>query len=298
MDTTRGSGFNARKNRNSILQTAGDALGIRLNKRKRYSRPPTVVDDLVLEISANKNLDYDWTAVSQPIDEEAERERLRSAAAQAVGLSHPRPSVEEDPSTHGTRIKPNRTLHDNQPLPKYPSSLSALQNYVQASSNLLKYYPAPSPFLILSRSRQWKSRYLILTTHGGTDSHLHLFKANSPEDKELERLSLHQDSVVYVADEEVGSGRQYILKVGGKVIDSTAMKKEDAPPAIWLLQMQDSDQMERWIHFIKSSMLGQRCVFGLFFRRIPPQTFRLSPSIPTFPSLGLGRETVKANITS
>ena len=66
-----------------------------------------------------------------------------------------------------------------------------------------------------------------------------------------------------MADEEVGGGRQFILKVGGKVIDAGAMKKEEAHPAVWLLQMADASQMQRWIQFINRSMLMQRYVFPI-----------------------------------
>jgi hypothetical protein len=291
-------GFNARRNRNSILQTAGDALGIRLNKRKRLSRLPhagagtdiggsggLLADDIVLEISANKSSDYDWTTIPRPhrpsMDESAERERLRDAAAQAVGLTQ----KEDDHVSFGigTRMMKNNAGRSQQPLPRYPSSLSALQEFVQTSSNLLKFYHSSSPFLILSRSKQWKTRYLILTTttsqpakeNGAavSESHLHLFKTASPDDKELERLSINQDSVVYMADEEVGGGRQFILKVGGNVIDAAAMKKEEAHPATWLLQMPDVQQMQRWIQFIKRSVLMQRYVFPWApFKSLPAVT--------------------------
>lgn len=262
----RAPGFNTRRNRNSLLQTAGDALGIRLNKRKRFSRPPSAIDDVVLEISASKNLDYDWTTIEQPIDESEERERLRDAAAQAVGLQRDNENTES--VSFATRPK---SFKPPQPLPRYPSNLSALQSFVQTSSSLLKFYPAPSPFLILSRSRQWKTRYLVLTTlqptreNGATESHLHLFKTNSPDEKELERLSIHQDSVVYMADEEVGGGRQFVLKVGGKMIDASTAKKEEAHSATWLLQMPGKDQMRQWIQFIKQSVLMQKYVYPSSF---------------------------------
>jgi hypothetical protein len=259
----RVQGANPRRNRNSILQSAGDALGLRLNKRKRFSRQPTTVDDIILEISAAKSgVDYQLTPVRTPVDEVAERERLRDAAAQAVGLIQ---NTDNSVSfkKHSKTPKPHSIYV---PFPSYPSSLSALQAHVQTSSTLLKYYPSPTPFLILSRSKQWKSRYLVLTTpsqkeQSGLESYLHLFKTSNQEDKELERLMITQDSVVYIASDEVGGGRQFVIKVGGKVTDATALaRKEEHIPAVWLLQLPDKVQMQSWIQYIKRAVLMQRYV--------------------------------------
>ncbi|PVG00231.1 hypothetical protein CPB86DRAFT_782823 [Serendipita vermifera] len=254
-------GANSRRNRNSILQTAGDALGLRLNKRKRFSRQPTTVDDIILEISAAKSpVDYPLTPVRTPVDEVAERERLRDAAAQAVGLIQ----NTDNSVSFKTPSKTSKPHLRAIPFPSYPSSLSALQAHVQTASTLLKFYPSPTPFLILSRSKQWKSRHLVLTTpsqkeQGSSESYLHLFKTSNPGDKELERLTIHQDSVVYNASEEVGGGRRFVIKVAGKVSDAaTLARKEEHLPAVWLLQLPDGVQMQNWIQYIKSAVLMQK----------------------------------------
>lgn len=257
----RTSIFGVRKNRNSIIQSAGDALGLRMSKRKRLSRQAPL-DDLILEISASKNADdQEYTPNADQEDELAERERLRDAAAQAVGLAQ---SAEDAASlkSHPRSVGPGPIFST---LPRYPAALSSFHSLIQTSSPLLKFYPSPTPFLILSRSRQWKTRYLVLTSiqphgeRGGTESYLHLFKTGASDEKELERLSIQQDSVVYIADEEIGGGRQYIVKVGGRQANGmTNAKKETAPPVVWLLQMPDATHMQRWIQFVKSSVFMQR----------------------------------------
>jgi hypothetical protein len=137
-----------------------------------------------------------------------------------------------------------------------------MQSHVQNGANLLKFYPSASPFLILSRSRQWKPRYIVLTSTfvqnpRRTAIHLHLFKSGASDDRELERMRIHTGSVVYVADEEVGGGRQFTLKIGGFAVDAGS---KDVCPASWLLQMPDSAQMQRWIQIVKNAVLLQKYV--------------------------------------
>lgn len=257
----RSQAFNARRNRNSILQTAGDALGIRINKRKRMSirQPPVVVDDVVLEISAAKNnVDYDYGTVQESVDDSTERERLRDAAAQAVGL--PQTQVVEDATSLGVE-------EHIASLPKYPATLSELQTLIHTSTTTSKYCPITSPFLRLSRSKQWKARHIALTTVrprrelGGSQSHIHLFKTSAPHDREIERMIITQDSVVYIADEEFLGGRKFVIKVGGTTANASNPKRDEQSAAsTWLLQMSDASQMQRWIQFIKSAVLMQMSV--------------------------------------
>lgn len=259
----RSQAFNARRNRNSILQTAGDALGIRMNKKKRMSirQPPALVDDVVLEISAAKNnINYDYTAVQESVDDSTERERLRDAAAQAVGL--PQPQVVED---HSTSLNAHGVEEQVARLPTFPATLSDLQTLIHTSATASKYCPVSSPLLRLSRSKQWKTRHIALTTVrprrelGGSQSHIHLFKTSAPHDREIERMSITQDSVVYIADEEFLGGRKFVIKVGGTTAHASNLKRdENSAGSTWLLQMPDASQMQRWIDFIKGAVLMQR----------------------------------------
>jgi hypothetical protein len=135
-------------------------------------------------------------------------------------------------------------------IPPFPCTNAALRPFVQRSATVPRYYPAPS-LLMFALSKQWKSRFLVLTsplpspasamtptpafvspwststptmTNGGRQeqpaempapSYLHIFKGAGSDERELERLEINEDSVVYVADAEVG-GRRGVINVGGR----------------------------------------------------------------------------------
>ena len=151
-------------------------------------------------------------------------------------------------------------------IPSFPSTVSALTLFRQSSGVYPKYYP-PSSLRIFALSKNWKSRFLILSspatvaTRGQTPavSYLHLFKSSTPEEKELERLEINEGSVVFVAEEEVG-GRRQVIKVGGA--DVGAMKKEyiheEGGYIMWFLQITDQAEAQQWITNIKNAILGQR----------------------------------------
>lgn len=293
------------KQRNSILVAASDALSFSLRRSKRATihrtnnqkQRPSVVDE-VLEISAE----------AAQKDELAERERLRDAAAQAVGLGGTTPSEStmagntmDDVSviSSHTRSAKRTTLISiakplSQPnqnmsaLPPYPATLHSLQPFIQHSSVLLKYYPSQSAFLKLQKSRQWKLRHLVLTSFrcpsesdssagtgdNATQAQLHLFKSSNADEKEIERLSINQDSVIYVADGGFGGNKEFVVKVAGCQRGEGASSSSNNSPStaaaaatVWLLQLPDLAQMQRWIQFIKSSVLTQRCVLGAAFTR-------------------------------
>ncbi|KAF5369518.1 hypothetical protein D9758_002580 [Tetrapyrgos nigripes] len=155
------------------------------------------------------------------------------------------------------------------PVPPFPSTPSALAQFIQISSTLPKFYPSSS-LRIFALTRQWKNRFMVLSTpvalptfssrnRNPTVSYLHLFKSSSAEDKELERLEINEDSVVFVSEEEVG-GRRHVIKVGGR--DVGALKKElnteDGGRTMWFLQITDSAESHKWITSIKNAIFGQR----------------------------------------
>ena len=152
------------------------------------------------------------------------------------------------------------------PIPPFPSTVLALALFRQTSGMYPKYYP-PSSLRIFALSRNWKNRFLVLSTpaklvtRGQTPavSYLHLFKSSSPDERELERLEINEDSVVFVSEEDVGGKRQ-VIKVGGT--DVGAMKKEytydEGGYTMWLLQITDQAEAQQWITNIKSAILGQR----------------------------------------
>jgi len=154
------------------------------------------------------------------------------------------------------------------PTPPYPTTVSALSPWQQHASSLPKYYP-PSSLRIfaLSNAKNWKPRYIVLTspaspntrTRSPSVSYLHLFKDSGSDEKELERLAINEDSVVFVSDDEVG-GRSHVIKFGG--IEAGAFKKdlnvEDSGRTMWFLQIRDPAESRQWISAIKTSIYNQR----------------------------------------
>lgn len=154
------------------------------------------------------------------------------------------------------------------PIPPFPTKASSLTTFRQSTAMLPKYYP-PSSLRIFALSKSWKSRFLVLSspttllTRGQTPavSYLHLFKSSNTEERELERLEINEDSVVFVAEDEVG-GRRNVIKIGG--VDVGALKKEwnyeEGGRTMWLLQITDPVEAQKWISTIKNAILGQRTV--------------------------------------
>lgn len=109
------------------------------------------------------------------------------------------------------------------PVPPFPSTWRALSSFVQTASSgtLPKYYPSSS-LRIFAMGKQWKARHLILTTpttlssvpHNVHVSYLHLFKSTSRDDRELERLEINEDTVIFVSEEEIG-GKKGVMQVAG-----------------------------------------------------------------------------------
>jgi hypothetical protein len=164
-------------------------------------------------------------------------------------------------------------------IPVYPTTVAGLVNFTQLSRVLPKYYPG-NQLLKFALTKQWKNRFIVMSspvqpnqtlsssqssrptpTTAPTVSYLHLFKSNNPSEKELERLEINEDSVVFVNEnnEEI-SGRRNVLRVGG--VDCGAMKKdlnvEEGGRTMWLLQVSDQQELQRWISAIKNAVLGQR----------------------------------------
>ncbi|KZP31481.1 hypothetical protein FIBSPDRAFT_925730 [Athelia psychrophila] len=296
-----------KKPRSSILIQASDALTSTFGRRRKHAPlpPGPIILPGVMEISASRR-----------DDELEERDRLRDAAAQSLGLGPDIPdppprgysidSVDEDeeyaeddegfemvehpfiptrsirsgsvssklghtPSISSrqragsyvpslTHIKTHST-----PLvlttPSFPSTPSMLKASTLLAASIPKYH-APSSLLVYALSKQWKSRYIILSSPPTSSriqappSYLHVFKSAGPEERELERMEINEDSVVFVADEEAGV-RKGVVKVGGVEI-GVASKELDDGRAMWLFQIMDPLEAQKWITAIKSAILGQR----------------------------------------
>jgi len=156
------------------------------------------------------------------------------------------------------------------PVPTYPATVSSLTQWQQLASMIPKYYPPSSlRILTLSNSKSWKVRYIMLTsptaiiTRAKTPavSYLHLFKDSRPDEKELERLVIDEDSIVSVPDDEVGR-RRHVIKVEG-IEGSTyneELNVEESGRTMWFLQIQDHAELQKWISSIRNTILNQRYV--------------------------------------
>ncbi|KAG6841714.1 hypothetical protein C0991_007986 [Blastosporella zonata] len=152
------------------------------------------------------------------------------------------------------------------PIPPFPATFTAIDQFQQSGTMLYKYYQSSS-LRIFALSKNWRHRFMVLSSptttrnSGPSVSYLHLFKSSAGEDKEMERLEINEDSVVFIAEEEVG-GRKHVVKVGG--VDVGAMKKdlntEEAGRTMWFLNITDPTEAQKWITVIKTAILGQRTV--------------------------------------
>ncbi|KAJ7459728.1 hypothetical protein FB451DRAFT_1504864 [Mycena latifolia] len=211
-----------------------------------------------------------------PPDEELEeRQRLRDAAAQSIGLAPVKDETEEDeqleeheeppksqPSPSPVPRRRPPSLPPPPPLPPFPASFRTLDRFASLAATLPKYYP-PGSLRIFALAKQWKTRYLLLSVPAGPVSHLHLFKGQGPDDRELERLEINADSVVFVAESSPTNPGQpvHVVKVGGT--DVGALRRDwnttdDAGRTVWLLHLPSPTEAQRWITAIKNAIFDQR----------------------------------------
>ncbi|KAG6918330.1 hypothetical protein DXG01_015189 [Tephrocybe rancida] len=154
------------------------------------------------------------------------------------------------------------------PIPPFPATFTVIDQFQQSGTMLYKYYH-PSSLRIFALSKNWRHRFMVLSSptslvpwnSGPPVSYLHLFKSSAGEEKEMERLEINEESVVFIAEEEVG-GRKHVVKVGG--VDVGAMKKdlnsEENGRTMWFLHIRDPAEAQKWITVIKTAILGQRTV--------------------------------------
>ncbi|OJA16848.1 hypothetical protein AZE42_03624 [Rhizopogon vesiculosus] len=255
---------------------------------KPQTSPPLVLSE-VIEISRPYSFAH----------EEQERERLRDAAAQSIGLieyaasdHHPDHSQEElDPDTR--QEPPPVTTHSPPsspsppsrspipspipafappappPLPPFPTSLGSLTKQTTLTGTFPKFFP-PSSLLVYALAKQWKSRFIILTTalkgpseSSSTVTHLHLFKSNISSSSELHRLPITQDTAIYVTEQSGPSGKRdgksnSVRGSGGKASGTVVAIEQGS--FVWHFEMQDPSERQRWISAIKAVVLGQRSV--------------------------------------
>ncbi|KAG1745835.1 uncharacterized protein EDB91DRAFT_1245982 [Suillus paluster] len=214
------------------------------------------------------------------VEEEEERERLRDAAAQSIGLvdyatEHPgdtqedlQPTIEPSsspiPSSRIPSPTPTPTLLHH--LPPFPTSLASLSQRITLSGSFPKFCP-PSSLLVYALSKQWKTRCIVLTTAidgraSQAVTHLHLFKSNLLSSSELHRLPITQDTAIYVAEQaptiNSSTARNTTRRRGSGGKSSGSIVAIEQGEIIWHFEMQDPNERQKWIGAIKAVVLGQR----------------------------------------
>ncbi len=294
----------SKRARGSLLIPSGITLPFtRTRNKSKKGRPPPATNPFVysevIEISAPPPL---------PPEEDEDRNHLRNAAAQSIGLdpvlledreslsslSHTRSfsqsqahtersmsqssSRSRSPSPTRSRARGTTSSRAETPatrsLPPFPATQSALSPWVQRASKVAKHYP-PTSLLLYALAKQWKPRVLVLTsspmsgsgplTHTTSFSsqsqsphslhsssslpqnvaHLHVFKSDGGGERELERVEIGAESVVFVSEDDIG-GRRGVVRVGG------------VGGAELTLSMTDQTEAQNWIAAIKHAVLSER----------------------------------------
>lgn len=151
------------------------------------------------------------------------------------------------------------------PAPSFPTNVLSLNPFLACSAYFPKYTQPSSLRRLALSSKNWKTRYIVLSAPSNpisrnpasNVSYIHVFKSSGPDDKELERLQIHTDSAVFVADEDVG-GRGNVVRIKGFEIVPGKSGSHSLHEALWQLQIIDPVESQKWISAIKSAILGQR----------------------------------------
>jgi hypothetical protein len=208
----------------------------------------------------------DVSAIEQSADQHSLL--VSPQASTSLKPSHSKGLHSTHSRTNSSTFSPTTsTSISTSPIPPFPATPADLFQYIQKSSILPKFYPPPS-IRIFSFNKQWKLRHIVFTSPpSARASYLHLFKATkrlndqASRETELERLEIDENSVVFVAEEELVGGRKGVIKVGG--IDTGIVKKElnsshDDSRTTWILQVEDQKEAQNWIEAIKGSILQLR----------------------------------------
>ncbi|KAG8214545.1 hypothetical protein J3R82DRAFT_9606 [Butyriboletus roseoflavus] len=257
------------RHRTSFLSAASDAFGLRKKigsvsrKKPNFRSVPHASDIMpgVIEINARNNTTITATVggtTAHTDYEHEERERLRDVAAQSIGLD---PELLHHSCKSQSRSSLDSPQSPSQParIPPFPATLAALCPFTELSATLPKFTP-PSSLLVYALAKQWKLRTIVLTSHPvSQETHVHLFKGTSKDEKEIERLEVNTDSAIFVAEENVG-GRGHVVKFAGKDFSTKQSGGigEVSLRTTWFLQITDPAESQRWIAAIKNAVLTQR----------------------------------------
>ena len=162
---------------------------------------------------------------------------------------------------------PQITPKENAMIPPFPAARASLMHFSQRSSSLTRYYPPSSLRLFaLSSNKHWKTRFMVFTHSSSTPirAYLHLFKdtssnsSSASSQRELERLEITEDSLVYIAEEPVG-GRSHVVTVGGVDVSfAQDTGKNSSQQSQWHLYVTDSSEAHLWLTTIKNYVLDQK----------------------------------------
>nr|VWO98570.1 Methyltransf_11 domain-containing protein [Ganoderma boninense] len=248
--------------RGSLLLSSGIALPFsrQRSKGKKMRPPPPPTQFLfseVIEISA--------PPPRPPEDED--RDRLRDAAAQSIGLD---PVLLEDHAYTLATIEITLSVKvavdlaysaEDGPCiklarrnPRYALSAAIPGDPIRARTVDPAHFPggeassADVGHTIRSGEAMEDPRtcpdFLAFPDVGSHVAHLHVFKSDGANERELERVEIGADSWAFVADEEIGGRRGVVRVVGVGGAEMT-------------LSMADQSE---WINAIKQAVLSERSV--------------------------------------
>ncbi|KAH6906077.1 hypothetical protein BKA70DRAFT_1402175 [Coprinopsis sp. MPI-PUGE-AT-0042] len=150
-------------------------------------------------------------------------------------------------------------------VPLYPTDVLSLNAFLVWDGHLPKYSQPSTMRIFALTTKGWKNRYIgfpmpqmvMSKMRIPASSFLRVFKSAEPDEKELERLEINEDSVIFVSEDEVG-GRRSVIKIGGLDIGTGKQQSGEVAQTIWHLQITDSRELKKWILTIKNAVLGQR----------------------------------------
>ncbi|KAG6868617.1 hypothetical protein C0993_000420 [Termitomyces sp. T159_Od127] len=255
------------KERDRLREAAAHSIGLQvIPSRESYSLDESAEVDEGKEVQG-----YEQELAITTADTENQDDVHKPVPISSKRSIHSVASPSPGPFRFRSRsiLVPSRTNSISiSPIPPFPSTFTDIDQYQQSATILDKYYTTSS-LRIFALSKNWRQKFMVLSSPnfsvtrnpGPSVSYLHLFKSSAGEEKEMERLEINEDSVVFISEEEVG-GRKHVVKVGG--VDVGAMKKElnceDNGRTMWFLHIKDQVEAQKWITTIKTVILGQRIV--------------------------------------
>lgn len=247
--------------RNRLREMAAQAIGISLQPEESHSQEDTTEDEDDLPLRSptepSDTRRYGETKTLDP-PEIPRNKSLLEASTSSVGSANPGRFRSGSVVSHS-----RQNSFVSVPVPPFPTNVLSLNPFLACSAYFPKYTQPSSLRRFALSSKNWKTRYIILTTPSNplsrnpTSAFLHLFKSSGPDDKEIERLQIHTDSAVFVAEEEIG-GRRNVIRIRGFDVVAGKTTKDGQQEVTWQLHIVDPVESQKWISTIKNAILSQR----------------------------------------